>query len=104
MSEESQSEMSDAQKAAYTWLRERGGDGCFDKHGVAFAQGETAPVSRSTWNALQKLGLVEFYGGKKAGARGYGRLRLVRPGDESGRAMSETITYHRQEKRTAQND
>ena len=75
--------MTDAQKSALKWLREHGGDGCFDKHGVAFAQGETAPVTRSTWNALEKLGLIEFYGGRRDGGRGYGRLRLTPKGQEA---------------------
>lgn len=71
-----------AQAAALKWLKERGGDGCFDKHGVAFAQGETAPVMRSTWNGLRDVGLLEYYGGRAAGGSGYGRLRLIaEPGD-----------------------
>ncbi len=65
-----------SQAAAVKWLRERGGDACFDKNGVALACGETAPFLRSTWNELQKAGLLEFYGGKRDGGRGYGRLRL----------------------------
>lgn len=64
-----------AQKSALEWIEDRDGDGCFDKHGAAFAQGETAPVTRTTWNALEKLGLIEFYGGKQHGGSGYGRLR-----------------------------
>lgn len=66
-----------AQKAALEWLRERGGDACFDKRGILFTQGQTAPVMRSTWNALAELGLVQFYGGARDGGRGYGRLRLT---------------------------
>lgn len=66
-----------AQADAVKWLKARGGDACFDRNGVAFAQGETAPFMRSTWNSLQVLGLLEFYGGKRDGGRGYGRLRLV---------------------------
>lgn len=69
--------MNKTQEKALAWLRERGGDGCFDKHGVAFAQGETAPFTRHTWNALRDLGLLEFYGGAKTGGSGYGRLRLI---------------------------
>lgn len=68
-----------AQEAALKWLKEHGGDGCFDKHGVAFAQGETAPVERRTWNVLAAAGRIEFYGGKRDGGSGYGRLRLVKP-------------------------
>lgn len=67
-----------AQTTALRWLEERGGDGVFDLNGVALAQGETAEVTRSTWNALRKAGKVEFYGGARHGGRGYGRLRLVR--------------------------
>lgn len=70
--------MTEAQKRAYKWLKERGGDGCFDKNGVAFAQGETAPFERKTWNALRNEGLLEFYGGAKTGGKGYGRLRLIK--------------------------
>jgi hypothetical protein len=66
-----------AQQAALKWLKDRGGDGCFDRHGVAFAQGETAPVTRHTWNGLAEAGLLEFYGGRRDGGRGYGRLRLI---------------------------
>jgi hypothetical protein len=51
-----------AQKDAVKWLRERNGDGLFDKCGVVVAGGERAPVMRATWNALRDLGVVEFYG------------------------------------------
>lgn len=68
--------MTKAQSAALKWLKDHGGDGCFDRNGVAFAQGETAPVTRSTWNALADMGLIEFYGGKRDGGTGYGRLRI----------------------------
>jgi hypothetical protein len=68
--------MTKAEQQALKWLREHGGDGCFDKSGVAFAQGETAPVMRSTWNSLANQGYVEFYGGVKDGGKSYGRLRL----------------------------
>ena len=68
--------MTDAQKAALKWLNEHNGDGCFDRHGVALAGGETAPFTRHTWNGLRDLGLVEFY---NPAGKGYGRLRVVRP-------------------------
>ena len=68
------------QKRALTWLRQRGGDAIFDKNGVAIAQGETAPVYRSTWNALRDRGLLEFYGGRRQGGKGFGRLRLTEAG------------------------
>lgn len=61
--------LSKAQQAALKWLT--------DRNGVAFAQGETAPVERKTWNALAKAGKIEFYGGKQTGGSGYGRLRVI---------------------------
>lgn len=57
--------MTDAQKEALKWLRERNGDGMFDKCGVLVAAGERAPVRRSTWNTLRDLGLVEYYHKKR---------------------------------------
>lgn len=66
--------MTKSQAEALKWLRDRTGDGCFDRYGVAFAAGETAPFRRSTWNALRDLGLVEFY---NPAGKGYGRLRLT---------------------------
>jgi hypothetical protein len=65
-----------AQRTALDWLRARGGDGCFTRHGVALAQGDLAPVERVTWNALRDAGLIEFYGGATDGGSGYGRLRI----------------------------
>lgn len=69
--------LTERHRAALKWLKERGGDGCFDKHGVAFAQGETAPFTRHTWNALAEVGLLQFYGGRRNDGRGYGRLKLT---------------------------
>lgn len=66
--------MTKAQEAALAWLRERNGDGCFDRNGVLLAAGEAAPVTRGTWNALRDLGLVEFY---KPTGKGRGRCRLT---------------------------
>lgn len=66
--------MTKAQAEARKWLAERGGDGMFDKNGVLLARGELAPFTRSTWNALRDLGLLEFY---KPNGRGRGRARLV---------------------------
>lgn len=68
------SEITKAMKAALKWLADRGGDGAFDRHGVALAQGDSAPVARSTWNKLASAGLVEFY---NPTGKGRGRLRLV---------------------------
>lgn len=69
--------MTKAQTDALNWFVKHGGDGCFDKNGVALAMGETAPVTRKTWNALRDAGKIEFYGGKQQGGRGYGRLRII---------------------------
>ena len=66
-----------AQREALKWLADRGGDACFDKHGVALAQGETAETTRMTWNALEKAGLIRFYGGVRDGGKGYGRLAIL---------------------------
>lgn len=50
--------MTPAQKSALKWLRARGHTGVFDKNNVLLAQGERAPVMRSTWNALRSAGMV----------------------------------------------
>ena len=50
-----------AQKAALKWLVNRNGDGLFDRNNVLVAAGERAPVMRSTWSRLEKLGFVERY-------------------------------------------
>jgi hypothetical protein len=63
-----------AQADALKWLRDRGGDAVFDKNGVALACGELAPVVRSTWNALNLAGQVEFY---NPAGKGRGRVRVV---------------------------
>ncbi len=74
------SDLTSAQHKALVWLAQRGGDACFDKFGIALAQGETAETARKTWNALRDLGYVEFYGGKAQGFKGFGRLRLTEAG------------------------
>jgi len=51
----------DAQLAALKWLRNRNGDGVFDRNQVLLAAGERAPVMRATWSRLEALGLVERY-------------------------------------------
>jgi hypothetical protein len=66
--------MTKAQQKALDWLRARGGDAALDKHGIALAMGETAPVVRATWNALRDAGEIEFY---NPAGKGYGRLRLA---------------------------
>lgn len=54
-----------AQKAALKWLVNRNGDGLFDRNNVLVAAGERAPVMRSTWSRLEKLGFVERYHNNK---------------------------------------
>lgn len=51
----------DAQLSALKWLRNRNGDGVFDRHQVLVAAGESAPVMRSTWSRLENHGFVERY-------------------------------------------
>lgn len=53
--------LTDSQKSALLWLRNRNGDGVFDKHQVLTAAGERAPYLRSTWSKLESCGLVERY-------------------------------------------
>lgn len=54
------SALTKSQEEAFKWLRERNGDGLFDKTGVLVAAGERAPFMRMTWNALRDAGHVEF--------------------------------------------
>ena len=65
--------MTRSESEALKWLAEHGGDGVFAgrDHQALLAQGETAPFMRSTWNALARLGCVEFYGNR--------RLRILNP-------------------------
>lgn len=64
-------EMTEAQHNAVKWLREHNGDGHFGgRGGTLMAAGEIAPFMRSTWNALEKLGAVEFYQERR-------RIRLI---------------------------
>lgn len=53
--------MTDPQKSALLWFRNRGGDGMFMKDGVLLAAGQRAPTMRATWNILQDAGMVETY-------------------------------------------
>ncbi|WCA57793.1 hypothetical protein G6M16_008815 [Agrobacterium tumefaciens] len=53
--------ITDAQKSALKWLKNRNADGVFDKHNVLIAGGEKAPVMRSTWSNLERAGLIERY-------------------------------------------
>jgi hypothetical protein len=53
--------ITDAQKSALKWFKNRGGDGMFDKTNCLIARGERAGVMRSTWSILEKAGLIERY-------------------------------------------
>lgn len=66
--------LTSAQLSALKWLRNRNGDGVFDRHQVLTAAGERAPVMRATWTKLEHAGLVERYHNNR-------RLRVT----ESGR-------------------
>lgn len=59
--------MTRSETEALKWLCDHGGDGVFAgrDHQALLAQGETAPFMRSTWNALARLGRVEFYGNRR---------------------------------------
>lgn len=62
------------QLSALKWLRNRDGDGIFDKTHVLCARGERAGVMRTTWNALAGAGAIEFYADRKrARVTEYGR-------------------------------
>lgn len=50
-----------AQRSALKWLRNRNGDGVFDRNQVLVAAGKRAPVNRATWNHLAAMHMVEFY-------------------------------------------
>ncbi|TIL30011.1 hypothetical protein [Mesorhizobium sp.] len=65
--------MSPSCLSALKWLRNRNGDGVFDRNQVLVAGGERAPVMRATWNKLQAAELVEFYMERR-------RLRVTQAG------------------------
>lgn len=85
--------MTPANLDALAWLSRRHGDGCFDRHGVLLAAGETGPFVRANWNALRALGLLEFY---NPAGRGYGRARLTAAGLERSRALDVQLRADRQ--------
>lgn len=62
-----------AHLAALKWLRNRNGDGVFDRYQVLVAAGECAPVRRSTWSRLELMGFVERDNNKR-------RLRVTEAG------------------------
>lgn len=55
----------DAMLSALKWLKNRNGDGVFDKTNVLVAGGERAPIMRGTWNRLEAEEMVEFYHGRR---------------------------------------
>lgn len=57
--------MTDAQKSALLWLRNRNADGVFQRNGTLLAAGDIGPVMRSTWKHLISLGHLETYDGKR---------------------------------------
>lgn len=71
--------VTDAQKSALLWLKNRNGDGVFaekSNKSVLIAAGDRAPIMRSTWNKLADCGLVEFYMNNL-------RLRVTEDGQET---------------------
>lgn len=50
-----------AMLSALLWLKNRNGDGVFDRYNVLTAGGEKSPVMRSTWSKLESEGLGERY-------------------------------------------
>lgn len=50
--------LTEPQRAALKWLRDRGGTGMFGKEGVLLAKGEWAPFMRSTWKVLRDEGFI----------------------------------------------
>jgi len=57
--------LTDAQKSALKWLKNRGADGVLDRTNCVIARGERAGVMRSTWTALERDGCVERYGKRR---------------------------------------
>jgi hypothetical protein len=62
-----------AHLSALKWLRNRNGDGVFDRYQVLVAGGECAPVMRATWSRLETMGFVERYNNRR-------RLRVTEAG------------------------
>jgi hypothetical protein len=56
--------LTDAHKAALKWLKNRGGDGVFDKTQCLIACGERAGVRRATWSRLEAAGMIHRHGPK----------------------------------------
>jgi hypothetical protein len=80
------SKLTDSQKSALKWFKNRGGDGMFDKTNCLIARGERAGVMRGTWSVLEKAGLVERYQNNK-------RVRIT----EQGKAVDLSMVYFESE-------
>lgn len=73
-----------SQLSALKWLINRNGDGVFERNNsVLLADGERAPVMRSTWTALDKLGFTEFYGTRRIRVTDAGKAVKLGMVDES---------------------
>lgn len=71
-------DLTNAQKSALKWFKNRGGDGMFDKTNCLIARGERAGVMRGTWSILEKAGYVERYAnGKRMKITDQGNLMNV---------------------------
>lgn len=78
--------LTNPQRAALKWLKNRGGDGVFDKGHVLNARGERAGVMVATWIALENEGMVERYANRK-------RLKITDQGNlENLAAVEESET------------
>lgn len=53
--------MTDAQREALIWLRERGGDASIQAGGAVLARGEVSPQAWRTWRSLIANGQIEEY-------------------------------------------
>lgn len=66
-----------SQLAALKWLRNRNGDGVFDRNNVLIAAGEPAPVMLSTWKHLETMHMVERYNVRRLRVTDFGgRINL----------------------------
>ncbi|MBZ9807668.1 hypothetical protein [Mesorhizobium sp. ESP-6-2] len=57
----SASKQTSAMLSALLWLRNRNGDGVFDRNQILVAGGQRAPYMRGTWTKLAAEEMVEFY-------------------------------------------
>ena len=73
--------LSEACRAALTWLRERNGTGVFDRDGVLLARGELAPFMRISWNRPRDAGMVAIEGRRVTVTAAGPRFDCGRTGD-----------------------